>query len=334
MSRGILVAALVLSAPVMAQQVGGSAVIRGRVIAADTGLPIRHARIEVVGGPSATTDDRGDYEVGGLAAGTHIVIAWPPKDKAMYRSARRLASGVDAWVDVAEGQAVEHVDFALPRAGAISGRVLDEFGQPIAGMDVMACELRLHRLLLAGRGGSSDDEGRFRVWGLPPGTYYLRASGATAAWSADARQNGETYLRTFYPNTTSASSAVPITLGPAEERQNVDIRVVWNRTFTVGGLVTGPAGRPAAGATVALEVPVEGAPDRRRTASDAGGRFHFNQVVPGDYALSASQSAETSGTGPLASRAHRITVTVADQVVPRVSLRGGRPIRVRADPSW
>ena len=172
----IVVPPLLLAAPVAAEQAaGGTAVIRGRVITADTGQPLRGVQITIVsdGTPRtmATTDDRGAYEIRGLAGAIHILGARPPVHKAMYLPTGRTASGDQAYIEIDEGQILEDIDLVLPRAGASSGRVLDEFGEPIAGMPVQALEVRARRLLPVGNAVGTDDEGRFRVYGLPPGLY-------------------------------------------------------------------------------------------------------------------------------------------------------------------
>jgi hypothetical protein len=41
-------------------------------------------------------------------------------------------------VDVADGQRIENLDFALPRMSVVSGRVLDRHGEPIDHAVVMA----------------------------------------------------------------------------------------------------------------------------------------------------------------------------------------------------
>jgi len=59
----------------------GSAIVRGRVVAVDTGRPLRRARVlltsAVLGrnGRTASTDADGRYEIGDLPAGRYVVRA-------------------------------------------------------------------------------------------------------------------------------------------------------------------------------------------------------------------------------------------------------------------
>src|SRR6185436_17096280 len=57
----------------------GTSSIAGRVLAADSGRPVKRARVFVVGGGrgarTAITDDQGRYQIGELAAGNYNVSA-------------------------------------------------------------------------------------------------------------------------------------------------------------------------------------------------------------------------------------------------------------------
>ena len=62
-----------------AQLPQGTAVIAGRVLTADTGRPVKRARVAVSGGGrggrTATTDDQGRYRIDELGAGNYTVTA-------------------------------------------------------------------------------------------------------------------------------------------------------------------------------------------------------------------------------------------------------------------
>lgn len=80
-------------------QAPGTAAIRGRVVAADTGLPVREALVQVVSEETdrtgsarrCFTDGGGSYEVSGLPAGMYRLTASPPGDRPMYLVADRPA---------------------------------------------------------------------------------------------------------------------------------------------------------------------------------------------------------------------------------------------------
>ena len=82
-------------------------------------------------------------------------------------------------VEVADGQIVEKVTIALPRGGVITGRISDDVGDPVAGVQVQVLRYGFtpggRRLMPVARGDRTDDTGAFRVYGLPPGDYYVSA---------------------------------------------------------------------------------------------------------------------------------------------------------------
>ena len=68
----------------------------------------------------------------------------------------------------------------MPRGSVISGRVLDEFGEPVA--DAMVNAMRSawtagrRKLQPTGRSAQTNDLGQYRIYGLPPGDYYVSAT--------------------------------------------------------------------------------------------------------------------------------------------------------------
>src|SRR5205823_3423803 len=64
------------SRDVLAQQ--GSGVISGKVVAADTGRPLKHARVVVsgtAGSHAVSTDEQGRYRIASLGVGSYNVTA-------------------------------------------------------------------------------------------------------------------------------------------------------------------------------------------------------------------------------------------------------------------
>ena len=79
-------------------------------------------------------------------------------------------------VDLVDGQSVDKLDLALPRAGVITGAVLDEFGEPVTNARVTALRYGYmngqRRLVRLGYATTTDDIGQYRLHGLPPGEYH------------------------------------------------------------------------------------------------------------------------------------------------------------------
>src|SRR5436309_3177019 len=102
----------------------GTALVRGRITAAGTGKPLRRARISFaapqLGGPPRTVNTNADgrYEIKDLPAGQYVVSAQRSGYLAL-RYGQRRAFEVTRPLDIRDGQTIERVDFALPKAGPI-----------------------------------------------------------------------------------------------------------------------------------------------------------------------------------------------------------------------
>jgi hypothetical protein len=95
----------------------GTGVIGGKVVAADSGRPLKRARVVVAGGGrphAASTDEQGRYRVTGLPPGSYTVTAAKSGfvDGA-FGQRRSLRAG--APVELADGQQATSVDLKLAR---------------------------------------------------------------------------------------------------------------------------------------------------------------------------------------------------------------------------
>src|SRR5438552_18542859 len=73
-----------------------------------------------------------------------------------------------------------NVIVALNPTGAISGRIFDEFGEPVIGAEVRAMKSfyqRGGRILVPMQSAVTDDRGEYRLFWLPPGRYFVSAVG-------------------------------------------------------------------------------------------------------------------------------------------------------------
>ena len=125
-----------------AQMPTGTAKISGRVVAADTGTAIRRAQININSRDAnfnrvVATDGDGRYELTALPAGRYRLFVNKAGFVALeYGQARPFEAGKP--LDMTAGQVLEKVDFSLPRGSAITGRVTDEYGDPITDVQVEA----------------------------------------------------------------------------------------------------------------------------------------------------------------------------------------------------
>jgi protocatechuate 3,4-dioxygenase beta subunit len=279
-------------------QPAGTAVIRGRIIAADTSTPIRRAQVRATtaggGGRGArlvTTDTDGRFELRDLPAGRWELSA----SKAGFvtlRYGQRRPFEAGRPIEIATGQKLDGMDIALPRGAAITGRVFDEFGDPIAGVRVQVLRYQLvqgeRQLMPAANAGVSDDTGAFRVYGLMPGDYYVSA----LLRALDDPNDDSTYAPTYFPGTGSVAEAQRITIGLAQEQGNINFSLLPVRAVRITGTVSDSSGAPLAGGAVAL-LPADGvfrAPGLGGGGNRVGpdGRFTLANVPPGSYTLMAT----------------------------------------------
>src|SRR3954466_11894399 len=114
--------------------------ISGRVLAADNGRPVKRARVfataaELPGGRGMLTDDSGVFDLTELPAGRYTLPVSKSGFVALsYGQRRPLQAGTP--LQLGDGQQLKGVDFRLPRGGVITGRIVDEEGEPLAGATV------------------------------------------------------------------------------------------------------------------------------------------------------------------------------------------------------
>ncbi len=292
-----LVASVVLTAAPVGPQApardnaskNGAGVIRGRVIAADTGAPLRRARVTLSQTESprqrvAETDLAGRYEFTDLPAGRYRVGA----SKGLYvplEFGQRRAFEAGRTLELADGATLEKVDLALPRGGVISGHVVDDLGEPVAWARVSAMRSRFRegrrRLEAVGRSVVTNDLGEFRLYGLPPGTYAVGTIPEPTATS-----DGYPFAPAYYPGTQRVEEARTITLGLGQERGGIDFVQPPGRLVQVSGTVIDSRGRPLTGATASLVNVAIGSVMSSPVNPD--GTFTIANVAPGEYGLAAS----------------------------------------------
>src|SRR5919106_1844710 len=125
----------------------GSGTIRGQVVDATSGAPIRRADITAYGGelrggrpPSAMSDDDGRFELSGLPPGKYTLAV----SKSSYVGGGYGPTPVrpPAPIELADKQVVDKVVLRLARGGVVIGRVMDEAGEPAIGVELRAMQYR------------------------------------------------------------------------------------------------------------------------------------------------------------------------------------------------
>ena len=220
--------------------------------------------------------------------------------------------GEGAALSLTSSQEVSDVLFRLVLAGVITGKVLDDGGEPMMGVAVSvlrgfsAEDLedagprgRKHELASVSI-GSTDDRGEYRIYGLQPGEYYVKAAEATDPPNSGPteiggdwmllHELGSQYAPLFYPGVMRADQAQEIRLSAGEEMR-ADFAMRRIKVTEVSGHVIGADGTPATNAYVALRIPIANDWGGDLSSStDSQGEVSIKGVAPGSYILSASES--------------------------------------------
>jgi hypothetical protein len=197
-----------------APQAAGSAAISGTVTDAATGRPLAGVIVSLrppIAAPNQPmiklvrqlTDERGRFVFRDLPAAEGYTLSTVYLGYVDGAFGQSVLLGPNGKITLANEQWFANADIAMWKPGAIGGRVVDEFGEPMVGVYVRA----LARLLIAGRPqfvagpvGLTDDRGEYRIPNLPPGSYVVQVPSVQAAVPADAPR--DTLGTTVDPATT------------------------------------------------------------------------------------------------------------------------------------
>jgi hypothetical protein len=288
-----------------AQQKTGTARMSGRVTAADTGRPLRRALVRAMAPEtpeprSVSTDVDGHWELRGLPAARYTLsVSKGGYVTLAYGQLRPFEAGKG--IELADGQVMEKLDVSLPRAGVITGTVVDELGDPISGARVSAMRNRYaggqRRLVPMGPPAVTDDIGQYRLHSLSPGEYYVSASlmGMLMLGQSDDRVG---YAPTFYPGTAVQGEAQRVSVSVGEEAQQINFAMALTRVATISGTAVSASGKPITRGMLTLITSGPGAAPMGFSGGSMlrpDGTFKFSNVAPGEYRLMVQHVPDPEG---------------------------------------
>jgi len=294
----------------------GAAVMRGQVVALGTGAPIRRAQVRAMSadgrGGGATTDNEGNFEIKDLAAGRYSVTA----SKIGFvngQYGQRRPGDPGTLIEISESQVAQKVNLALSRGGVVSGKVVDDSGEPVYGTQVTAMRYQFlagqGRLVSGGSEGSSDrtdDQGSFRLFGLAPGDYYVSATARNGTVMTAEFNNHEAdgFVPTYYPGTPNVGEATRITVKAGQEMSGANFAMIVARMSRIRGRAFNSRGEPVARGIMMLTPadPTTGVTFMMNGNAMIGpdGSFQFNNVAPGHYHINVRPNGIPSGTDEMA----------------------------------
>lgn len=252
-----------------------AAVIRGTVVNHDGGEPLSQTEVvlkAIQGGATlnARTDSFGLFMFPSVPAGAYLLSATRPFFVPAYYGQKRWNSaGLPL---VLEENASPTLSIRMHRYGGVTGRVVDENDVGILGHEVLA--YRQGQATQIVTRATTDDYGRYRLYGLTPGMYLVR--------SAPKKVDGLGYIPTWAPGVQEIDQARRVEVLLDIDTPGIEVRPDQGQLFDIAGeyadliatqlTLAGETGRQTVNVAGALVGPTP---------------FRFNPVPPGHYELYA-----------------------------------------------
>src|ERR1017187_5320286 len=250
-----IVVLLLLAASLAAQ----TASVEGVVVNQATGQPQSDVHVRVLTGDVATvtvervygamSDRAGHFSISGMKPGLYLVV--PERIGFVFvRPPGLIPATVLA---LKAGQHITDQKVEMMPCGFVSGRVVDDTGDPVPGS---ALQLRAAppdtdfvNPFAVPLPNFTDDHGEFRIV-VSPGKYYLQAMPRSYRPPMEIRPGAgpaAPYTFTYYPNAATLGEASPIEVKPGQDVTSLEIRLAHARpsapgggavaSLTIGGLV-------------------------------------------------------------------------------------------------
>ena len=277
--------------------IGGKGVAGITVVASTSSSPLDNRTVA-----KATTDDDGKYQLTGLAAGQFRIM---PLAKAFVVGTNDDHHQPGQAITVADGEAIEKIDFALIRGGVITGRITDTDGRPVIGEQVSVVGKNVSApgfpvTMFDGPRNRTDDRGIYRLYGLSPGNYKVSIGQVPGTGNvAIMGMGGSQYTKTFYPGVADEAKATSLEINEGTEVSNIDFvaRKSERGSSVSGRVVDAETGQPVPNVFVVhslrnQETQQLGGINFTGGQTDANGKFRLENIPPGHYAAYVLANAE------------------------------------------
>lgn len=268
--------------------------VSGVVKDAGTGKPIAGIGVHIYqANKHAKTEPDGRFSFTDVPAGSfQIMVAEEQKPPIRGRN-----------LTLSAGQNLESLEILIAAPASIAGKVVDEEGEPLAGMQVFAVVKdyfhgRTQYRFVAS--AATTDKGEYLLdRNINPGRAYLlwvNKQGLRLPAVSDVPANPKLRRRiaaaTFYPSSEAPEAAQPVVAGVAEHLQAIDIHVRKEPSFCLEGVLENGNKPDSLQFTIAPTKPASGISSAGGmfTSSPGGktgpdGKLRICELRPGEYKL-------------------------------------------------
>jgi hypothetical protein len=277
----------------------------------------------------------GSFTIQHVAPGTYYVIASQPgyisplASRYIGPSADPSAKDQDAKKAplsapriTVEGNLPVAVNVAIERGAAASGTVLYDDGSPASGIEInLLTRLKNQWVPIvfnipggntsSGFTARTDDEGHYRLSGLPAGKYLIKGQLRLSKVSYRIDEHGGSfssdvgYFLDIYPgNTTREKDAAPFVLTMGEERRGLDLDIPVSKLHSVrGNIIAAHDGHVLNAGSLVLLYSDDKTTAAFTSLTNGDDAFTFSFVPEGDYILRVNGASDTeyreipNGTG-------------------------------------
>ncbi len=233
-------------------------VVRGRVVYEDTRRPLRRVGVQLFEPTSKTrrrhwiswTNGRGEFQFKNLPAGKYFVTVDAP---GIIRSNAYGSEEAqkDLTTVIVDGTTQVDLVIRARRGGAISGKVTYADGDPVLNASIALIKKKDGKWVRVYVGGPStdrvltDERGVYRISGLSPGDYLVRAAEQKIGIELTAQDDpdGSNLLNrsllppTYYDGAINLSGAKELRVEAGDELTDIDITLIERPVYSISGVV-------------------------------------------------------------------------------------------------
>jgi len=325
MGRLLTVLLIVLPAAATIAAQNNSGVIEGIVTRVGTKEGLAGVRItitregqqELESEPDAITDAAGRFIIRNASPGPYTIRARRPGYSAPMQDGIELEDGGSKKAIVVSLENPLSISLALTPGAALAGRILDPLGKPAENSMVQAILVASDGTTRTAGSTGVDDQGMYRIWGLPAGKYKLSVEfrnlgpmvvgggvvmmsvGGSIITMGPTPNVQDSWVKTYFPGTVDSSRAALVEVGEAGVVEGLNFGFQIAQAFKISGTVVDPGRSQRSGVPDYYLIPIGGndgkVMDTPRMSQNSApsspnrqpGIFEIRGIQPGRYILYA-----------------------------------------------